>query len=179
MLLFFIGISISSCSKDDDNDGQSLIEQYGLAGTYTAQITPSFMGSNPMASGEHTVYFEDLGNGKLRMHFEKFQADPMPFEMTVDISMSVKQGPNNSILLEGTGGSFKALPPSGEEIDPEEVPGGIQLPPGSEGGLSSDQASIIGTYTEIEKDGQKALRYDLNLTPGVPLPIEILIYTKN
>ncbi|MBD1431365.1 hypothetical protein H8B06_00885 [Sphingobacterium sp. DN00404] len=179
MLLFFIGVSISSCSKEDDNDGQSLIEQYGLAGTYTAQIIPSFMGSNPMASGEHTVYFEALGDGRLRMLYEKFRADPMPFEMTVDINMSVKQGPNNSILLEGTGGTFKALPPKGEETDPEDIPDGIQLPPGSEGGVSSDQASITGTYAEIEKDGQKALRYDLNLTPGVPLPIEILIYTKN
>jgi len=176
ILLF---ITILSCTKDKEEDGQSLIEKHGLAGTFTAQITPAFMGTNPMTSGEHTVYFENVGNGRLRLHFEKFQAESMPFEMTVDITMAVKAGPNNTVLFEGNKGTFKAEPPNGEEIDPEDIPDGIQLPEGSEGGLSSDQASIKGSYAEIEKDGQTAWRYDLDVTPGVPLPIQILIYTKS
>ncbi|HMR19543.1 MAG TPA: hypothetical protein PKA53_09620, partial [Sphingobacterium sp.] len=57
--------------------------------------------------------------------------------------------------------------------------GGIHLPPGSEGGFSSNQASISGTFGKIEKEGQTTPRYNLKLVPGVPLPIEILIYTKS
>ncbi len=137
------------------------------------------MGTNPVASGEHTIYFDDLGDGRLRLHFEKFQAGAMPFEMTVNIVMNVKEGPGHTVLFEGSNGTFKAEPPNGETVDPEDFPDGIQLPDGAEGGLSSTQATISGSYGEIEKEGQKALRYDLKLTSGIPLPIEILIYTKN
>ncbi|MGC4233553.1 MAG: hypothetical protein QM594_11290 [Niabella sp.] len=179
-LSLFFCLLILSCSKDKDElDGKGLIQKYSLAGSYAAQITPAFMGTNPVASGEHTVYIDDMGDGRLRLHYEKFRAEPMPFEMTVDIILNVKQGPNNTLLLEGNKGIFKADPPNGEAIDPDDMPGGIQLPEGSEGGLSSDQATISGSYGEIEKDGQNAWRYELKLTPGVPLPIEILIYTKN
>ena len=177
LLLFVVG-SVFSCKKDSEDDGQNLIEKHELAGIFIAQITPTFMGTNPIASGEHTIHMEDVGNGKLRLHYEKFRIDPMPFEMSVDITMDVKPGPNNSVLLEGTNGSFKASPPNGESIDPEDVPGGIQLPPGAEGGLSSDQASITGTFAEIGKEGEIAWRYDLKLTPGVPLPIQVMIYSK-
>lgn len=178
-MVLFLGIAMLSCKKNNGNDAQSLIEKHGLAGTFIAQITPAFMGTNPMASGEHTVHFDDLGNGKLRMHFEKFQAAPMPFEMTVDITLNVTAGPNNTVIFEGKNGTFRAEPPNGEEIDPNELPDGIQLPEGSEGGLSSDQASIEGQFAQISKDGQTVWRYDLNLTPGLPLPIQILIYTKH
>lgn len=175
---FIITIAVAGCKKDNEDNAQALIEKHGLVGTFTAQITPAFMGTSPMTSGEHTVYFEDLGNGKIRMHYEKFQADPMPFEMTVDITMDVKAGSNNTVIVEGKNGTFRAEPPNGEEIDPDDLPDGIQLPEGSEGGLSSNQASVSGTFAQIEKDGQTAWRYDLNVIPGVPLPIEILIYTK-
>lgn len=178
-LYLLLGMLVLSCSKDNDGmDGKELILKYNLAGSYSAQITPAFMGTNPVASGEHTIYFDDLGNGRLRLHFEKFQAGVMPFEMTVDIVMNVKKGPAHTVLFEGSNGTFKAEPPNGETVDPEDFPDGIQLPDGAEGGLSSTQATISGSYGEIEKEGQRALRYDLTLTPGIPLPIEILIYTN-
>jgi len=179
ILLLFIGIGIVSCKKDKQEDSLSLIERHGLSGTFTAQITPTFMGTNPITSDEHSVYFEDAGNGRLRMHYEKFRASPMPFEMSVDIIMTVKAGPDNTVLFEGGGGTFKAEPPNGEEIDPNDIPEGIQLPEESLGGLSSDKATITGTYAEVEKEGQKAWRYDLKLTPGIPLPIEVVIYSKH
>jgi hypothetical protein len=97
----------------------------------------------------------------------------------VDITLNVTAGPNNTVIFEGKNGTFRAEPPNGEEIDPNELPDGIQLPEGSEGGLSSDQASIEGQFAQISKDGQTVWRYDLNLTPGLPLPIQILIYTKH
>lgn len=178
-IFFLLAALLLSCNKDKDEvDGKALIQKYNLAGTYSAQITPAYMGTTPMASGEHIVYLEDAGNGQLRLHYEKFRAEPMPFEMTVDITMTVKQGPGNTVVLEGSKGTFKAEPPNGEEIDPDDLPDGIQLPEGSEGGLFSDQAAVSGIFAEVEKDGRKAWRYDLKLTPGVPLPIEILIYTK-
>ncbi|MEA4917402.1 hypothetical protein [Proteiniphilum sp.] len=175
----FFGLVLISCSKDNDGmDGKELIQKYDLAGTYTAQITPAFMGTNPVASGEHTIYFDDLGDGRLRLHFEKFRVGSMPFEMNVDIVMNVKEGSGNTVLFEGSNGTFKADPPNGGEIDPDDLPDGIQLPDGAEAGLYSNKATISGAYGEIEKNGQKALHYDLKLIPGVALPIEILIYTK-
>lgn len=180
----WIGVLISlqfvSCSKDkNEANGDAIIKKYNLAGTYIAQITPAYMGTTPMASGAHTVQFQDLGNGELRMYFEKFRAEPMPFEMTADITMKVEKGVNNLVAFEGANGVFRAEPPNGQSIDPNDIPDGIKLPEGSENGLSSRQATVLGTYAEIEKEGQKTLRFDLKLTPGVPLPIEILIYTKN
>jgi hypothetical protein len=176
--VLFIGIGLLSCKKDND-DGQSLVEKYGLSGTFTARITPSFMGTNPVATGEHQIRFEDLGDGRIRMFFEKFRADPMPFEMTVDITMTVKKGPGNSLVLEGKDGIFRADPPDGNTIEPDDFIPGIQLPDGAENGMSSSQASISGTYEETEKDGEKALRYNLNVNPGLPLPIQVLIYTRH
>lgn len=135
------------------------------------------MGTSPVATDEHNIQVEDLGNGKIRLSYEKFRAAPMPFEMSVNIVLSVSQGPGNTLLLEGKDGSFLATPPDGDPIDPDDIPSGIQLPDGAEGGMSSDHATIAGIYGEIEKDGQKAWRYDLDLTPGIALPIQVLIYT--
>jgi len=172
-------LPLAACNKDNGEDALSLIERHGLAGAFAAQITPTFMGESPMASGEHTVHFEATGDGRLRMHFEKFRAAPMPFEMTVDIVMEAKPGPDGTVLLEGGEGTFRAAPPNGGAIDPGDAPAGIQLPPGSESGLSSTEAAISGRYAEVEMDGQTAWRYDLRLSPGVPLPIEVLICTKD
>lgn len=177
-IIFLSTVFVVSCKKDKEPSSADLIKEYGLAGTYKAQITPSFMGTTPMASGEHTLKMEDIGNGKIRMYYNKFQEAGMPFEMTVDITMTVKRGASNSLLLEGKDGLFRADPPDGNTINPDDIMPGIQLPDGAENGMRSEQASITGTYSEMEKDGVKALRFDLNLTPGLPLPVQVLIYTK-
>lgn len=177
LVLFFAGSMLSGCKKDDQSAGD-LIREYKLAGTYKAQVTPSFMGTSPIATGEHTIKIEDQGNGQIRLFFDKFREAGMPFMMTVDINMTVKKGDNNSLLLEGKNGLFRADPPDGGSIDPNDIVPGIQLPDGAENGMRSEKASITGTYGEIEKDGVKALRFDLNLTPGLPLPVQVPIYTK-
>ncbi|MBX2922547.1 MAG: hypothetical protein KF746_10180 [Chitinophagaceae bacterium] len=176
---FSAGLLFAACKKDKNESASDLIKQYKIAGTYSAQITPSFMGTNPVATGEHPIRFEDLGDGRIRMFFEKFRQDPMPFMMTVDIIMTVKKGPGNSLVLEGKDGIFRADPPDGNAIDPDDFIPGIQLPDGAENGMASSQSSISGTYEETEKDGEKALRYNLNVNPGLPLPIQVLIYTRH
>ncbi len=170
-------IIIFSCKKNKE-ESSDLVQEFGLSGIYNAQITPAFMGTTPMASGEHTINIEDAGNGKIRLHYNKFREPEMPFEMTVDITMTVKRGSGNTLVLEGKDGLFRADPPDGEEINPDDIMPGIQLPDGAEKGLKSNQATIKGSYGEIEKHGVKAMRFDLDLTPGVPLPVQILIYTK-
>ncbi|MBX3255430.1 MAG: hypothetical protein KF862_14910 [Chitinophagaceae bacterium] len=177
-MILFMSISILSCKKDKEPTSAALIKQYALAGTYKAQITPSFMGTSAIASGEHTVRIEDLGDGRIRLLYDKFQKNPMPFVMTADITMTVKKGNNNTLLLEGKDGLFKADPPDGSGINPDDIMPGIQLPDGAENGMRSDQAGITGTYGEIEKEGVTANRFDLNLTPGLPLPVQVFIYTK-
>lgn len=181
LLLFFsmfFTLVFYSCKKDKNESAADLIKQYQLAGNYKAQVTPSFMGTSPIATGEHTIKIEDRGNGQIRLFFEKFREAGMPFMMTVDIDMTVKKGDNNSLLLEGKNGLFRADPPDGASIDPDDIVPGIQLPDGAENGMVSNDASITGTYDEIEKDGSKMLRFDLALTPGLPLPVQVLIYTK-
>lgn len=177
LVLFLLLGSFWGCSDSDDENGQSLITSYQLAGTYRAQITPSFMGSSAITTGEHTIRIEDLKNGSVRLFFDKFQKEPMPFQMTVDINMKVSKGSGNTLILAGTDGTFKAEPPNGGTIDPDDIPPGIQLPEGAEGGMTSSKATIKGKFGEIEKDGKKAMRFDLDLTPGIALPIQILIYT--
>lgn len=176
VLFIFLG-TFWGCSNSDDENGQDLIISYQLAGTYRAQITPTFMGSSPITTGEHTISIEDLGNGSIRLFFDKFQKNPMPFQMTVDINMKVSKGSGNTLLLSGENGTFKAEPPSGGAIDPNDIPPGIQLPEGAESGMKSSKASIKGNFGEIDKDGNTAMRFDLDLTPGIALPIQILIYT--
>lgn len=171
-------LGLSSCKDDSDDSVENLIEQYQLAGTYRAQITPSFMGTTPMTTGEHTIKIEDLKNGTIRLYFDNFKKDPMPFLMTVDIKMKVSKGSGNSLVLVGENGIFRADPPNGGSVNPEDIPSGIQLPEGAEKGMNSSQAQIKGLFGEIEKNGEKALRFDLDLTPGIALPIQILIYTR-
>ncbi len=178
-MVLLSSITVLSCKKEGQDSIPDPVVIQTMTGSFSAQITPAFMGTNPMATGEHTVHITDLGKGQLRLKFDQFQAAPMPFEMTVDLVMSVTNGPSNSKLLEGKNGSFQAIPPNGGSIDPNTIPGGIQLPPGAEKGLSSDKATVSGVFAEIEKDGEKKWRYELKLSPGVPLPIEILIYSKN
>jgi len=177
-VLFFAGLILPGCRKDKNENAADLIRQYQLAGTYKAQITPSFMGTSPIASGEHILHVEDLGDGRIRLFYDNFQEPEMPFAMSVDINMTVKKGGDNTLILEGKNGLFRADPPNGGSIDPDDVMPGIQLPDGAENGMRSDQASITGIYGEIEKDGSRALRFDLNLTPGLPLPVQVSIYTK-
>lgn len=177
--MLLASISMFSCKKGEQDNTPDPAAIQSMTGSFSTQITPAFMGTSPMATGEHTIHISDLGNGQLRLKFDKFQAAPMPFEMTVDIVMSVTNGPANSKLLTGKNGSFKAVPPNDGSIDPNTIPRGIQLPPGAENGLSSDKATLSGVFAEIEKDGEKKWRYDLQLSPGVPLPIEVLIYSKN
>lgn len=181
-IVFLISVSILllfqySCKDDNDETAQSLVEQYQLAGTYRAQITPSFMGTSPMTSGEHNIKIEDIGNGNIRLFFDKFKKEPMPFLMTVDINLKITKGAGNTLAIVGENGIFRADPPNGETIDPEDIPSGIQLPEGAEGGMVSTQAKIKGVFGEIEKEGKTALRFDLDITPGIALPIQILIYT--
>lgn len=173
----FLLLGLSGCKDDSDDSADNLIEQYQLVGTYRAQITPAFMGTTPMTTGEHTIKIEDLKNGTIRLHFYNFKKDPMPFLMTVDIQMKVRKGAGNSLVLVGDNGTFRADPPNGNSVNPGDIPSGIQLPDGAEKGMASSQAKIKGVFAEIEKDGKKSLRFDLDLTPGVALPIQILIYT--
>lgn len=170
-------VSFLGCSNSEDDNSLDLITSYNLAGTYRAQITPSFMGASPITTDEHTIKIEDLKNGTIRLHFDNFKKNPMPFQMTVDISMSISKGTGNMLILTGENGTFRADPPSGGAIDPNDIPPGIQLPEGSEGGMASSKATIKGSFGEIEKDGKTAVRFDLDLTPGIALPIKILIYT--
>ena len=173
-----------SCTKElEDLDGAALIKKYDLAGKYHAQITPAFMGLAPVTSDTYTINIDEVDGGKLRLHYKGFRdihTEPrpkMPFEMTVDITMDIKKGPNNTLLLEGKNGIFKALPPDGKPINPDDVPDGIQLPAGAEGGLFSNIAAISGTYGETEKNGKLEKRFEFKLIPGLPLPVQILIYT--
>lgn len=96
LVLFILSVSLWGCSDSDDESGQDLITYYQLVGTYRAQITPTFMGSSPITTGEHTIRIEDLGNGNIRLFFDKFQKNPMPFQMTVDINMKVSKGSDNT-----------------------------------------------------------------------------------
>lgn len=166
-----------ACGGGEWRTPAELIRSYGLAGEYRAQITPSFMGTTAVATGEYTIHVTDNGDGSIRLFFNGFREPEMPFEMTVDINMAVSPGSGNSLLLKGEGGVFRADPPESGTVDPADFPEGIVLPEGAENGLYSDQATIEGIYGEIEKDGRTAFRFDLALTPGVPLPIEVLIYT--
>lgn len=178
IVFFILGcVMLFSCKKDKKDDAD-LVKEYALAGTYIAQITPSFMGTTPMASGEQTIYIEDAGDGKIRLQYNKFREQGMPFEMTVDITMTVKRGSANTLVLEGKNGLFRADPPDGGSINPDDIMPGIQLPDGAEAGMISNNAIITGLYGEIEKDGIKMPRFDLVLTPGLPLPVQISIYTK-
>lgn len=177
LLSLLLLCSLWSCGDSDNEKGEDLVSSYRLAGTYRAQITPSFMGTTPITSGEHDIRIEDLGDNNVRLSFSKFRQGPMPFEMTVDIVMKVSKGSGNKLTLTGANGTFKAEPPSGGAIDPNDIPPGIQLPEGAEGGMTSSTATIKGSYGEIEKEGKTALRFDLNLTPGIALPIQVLIYT--
>lgn len=166
-----------ACGGGEGRTPAELIRSYGLVGDYRAQITPSFMGTTAVATGEHTIHIADAGGGSIRLFFEGFRVEDMPFAMTVDIRMAVSEGGGNSLILNGDGGIFRADPPESGSVDPDELPSGIVLPEGGENGLYSDSATIRGIYGEIEKDGRTSYRFDLSLTPGIPLPIEVLIYT--
>ncbi len=174
-------LPVFSCSDEEKEMGSSeLIEHYQLAGKYLGQVTPALLGINPITTGEKEMEFTDMGDGRLHLYYDHFKTPVMPFMMTVDIYMTVRMKADNTLAIEGEKGIFRADPPDGiTAVDPKDAPPGITIPEGSEGGLFSERATIEGSYGEIEKDGKKAMRFDLKLTPNIPLPVQILIYTHH
>lgn len=181
LVLFAALLPIFSCSEEEEDMGsKELIEHYHLAGKYLGQVTPALFGIAPITTGEHEMEFTDMGDGRLHLYYDHFQEPPMPFVMTVDIYITVKKAADNTLKLEGEKGTFRADVPEGKTaVDPKDAPPGITIPEGGEKGMISHQAAIIGNYGEIEKKGKKAERFDLKLSPGLPLPVRILIYTHH
>ena len=91
-------LSLTGCKDElEDIEGASLVQEYKLAGKYKIQITPRLMGIIAITSSEHDAEFIDEGDGVLRLKFTGFKKDPMPFEMSVNILMLIKPGPNGGL----------------------------------------------------------------------------------
>lgn len=171
ILLLFIGLQACSSSS---NDSKSILNEYDLTGAYLAEITPIFMDVKPIATGKHEIVIEDLGNGEIRLTFEKFQEPPMPFMMSMDLKMRIKRSDASTLSIEGKNGIFKAESPSGSAIDPNEVPSEVVIPEGSENGMNSNEATVTGVYRiQDTKNGQ----FELKVIPGIPMPVHVVIKT--
>lgn len=179
VLAMLIALSLlNGCSKNDELTGEELIKKHELAGTYKIEITPKMMGRK-VTFGEHEAKFIDEGNGILRLTFSKFNRPPMPFEMSVDVRMRVKQGANDDLILENIGGDFDAnLPEGAGAIDPDKVPPGIELPPEAlkKGLHSNGKSTISGKYGLLE-DTSLGKQFDLELEPNISLPVTVHIRT--
>ncbi|MFV0541493.1 MAG: hypothetical protein ACK5MZ_09705 [Aestuariibaculum sp.] len=183
-LLLILFLSFTGCSNDlEDVDGAMLIEQYDLAGRYKVQITPKMMGLAAITSGEHDAELINEGDGVLRLKFSGFQREPMPFEMSVDVKMRVKPGPNSELILENIGGDFDAdLPEGTSVINPDDIPGGIEVPEDAlaNGIHSNGKSSISGVYKMLTNiDGTEAINFEWNLEPNVGLPVVVNIRTNS
>jgi len=91
--ILFIAMSVClvSCSDDDDKAPGSaeLIQKHDLPGTYSIEISPSFMGGIPVSSGTYEAAITNEGDGVLRLNFGGFQALPMPFVMSADVQFTL------------------------------------------------------------------------------------------
>ncbi|MGV8093674.1 MAG: hypothetical protein AB2L24_17585 [Mangrovibacterium sp.] len=177
LLLFYVGLS--SCSKEvEEENSASLIKKYGLAGKYRFQVIPTLMGTVPMTTGTIDGTLTDEGNGVLRLRFTRFNAPPMPFNMTVDLQMTFTESSRGLHVHNVEGKSFfDADPPEGvDEIDPDDVPGGMEIPSEAlKEGLHSNGKSVVSGEYKPAPDG--TMQFDLELDPAVGLPVIIRIET--
>lgn len=171
-IIFLFTVIVCSCSKDDDNIGEDLIEQYDLVGNYNFNVTPTLMGGNVVTKGTIYGVITDEGNGVLRLRFNGFHASPMPFEMSVDVQFTVTES-SSGLLVHAVEdkGYFDADPPAGG-VDPD-AETGFEIPDeAQEQGLHSNGKSIIsGVYKNETK------QLDFELDPAIGLPVIVKIQT--
>lgn len=177
-LLICLFLSIS-CSNDEGAiDSATLIEQYKPMGTYVLTVSPK-IGAASVASGIINGNITEEEKGILRLKFSNFQADPMPFVMSVDVQFSLVDAVGGITIQNiPNKGFFDANPPSGsDEIDPEEVTDGLNLSEEDlENGLHSNGASKISGFYKSDTDG--SMQFNLELDPAVGLPVVIHISTQ-
>lgn len=177
VLLVAFATCLTSCSDDDDAKELSsaeLIQQYALPGTYSIQISSSFMGNTPISAGTHQAVLTDEGNGVLRLKFGGFNTPPMPFVMAVDARMTLSSSGQQLIVHNVNGKSFfDADVPPGQTLNPDNLPPGLDLPAEAlQNGLHSNgNSTISGTYQLAGEEVQ----FDLTLDPAVGLPVVISI----
>ncbi|MFV0248673.1 MAG: hypothetical protein ACK5H1_06915 [Tenacibaculum sp.] len=180
ILLFssFIG-----CNKElEDLNGETLIIQRELAGSYKVQITPKLLGLAAVTTGEHDAELIHEGGDVLRLKYTGFRREPMPFEMSVDILMRIKPSVNNELSVENIGGDFDADIPEGQSvIDPDDAPPGIEIPEDAliNGLHSNGKSSITGKYQLMDNpDGTQAMNFNWELHPNVGVPVIVSIRTN-
>ena len=174
-MLILVAFMTTSCNKSDEDTNVSAAVAK-VVGTYRATITPT-MGTQAMAMGTHLVKCEAIDGGKkLHFFFDNFNAPMvdengkvskdkfMPFVVSVDVVMNVKDNKDGSLSLLSEKGTFKAKPKDGKPIDMSKLPEGI-LPPNLNG-FETDKLQAEGTF----KDG----KLQLNLLPNI-LPVKIVI----
>ncbi len=176
--LFFLlsGLMLFSCSKEDeDTGGSTLIKQYGLTGQYRFQVIPTMMGTIPIATGTVDGTVSDEGKGVLRLRFNGFRANPMPFEMSVDASFTISETAKGLLVQNVEGKSyFDADPPAGG-ADPDVDPG-FEIPEEAlKKGLHSNGKSKLTGTIDKNPNGSGAMQYDLKLDPAVSLPVVVII----
>lgn len=176
LLFLFSGLLLFSCSKEDeDTGGSTLIKQYGLTGQYRFQVIPTMMGTIPIATGTVDGRVSDEGNGVLRLRFNGFRANPMPFEMSVDASFTISETAKGLLVQNVEGKSyFDADPPAGG-ADPDVDPG-FEIPEEAlKKGLHSNGKSKLTGTIDKNPNGSGAMQYDLKLEPAVSLPVVVII----
>lgn len=176
LILLFGTFLLSSCSKDvDEIKPKTLFEQYDLLGKYRFRVTPLMMGTMPITTGKIDGTITDEGNGILRLRYNKFRANPMPFEMTVDLQFTITEKENEFTVHNVEGKSFFNADPPAEGVGPIDIPG-IELPPGAEHqGLKSNGKSKISGFIKKTVDPSDSIKFNLKLDPAVGLPVVISI----
>lgn len=181
LLMLMITVFFVGCSKNDDvKDSATLIKEYNLAGNYKVEITPKLMGTTAVTTGKHNAELTDEGNGVLRLRYSGFRAAPMPFEMSVDLKMSVKLISNDKLEIVNIGGDFDAdLPKGTGVINPDDMPNGITLPDEAlKNGLHSNgKSTISGKYHKISGSNNESMNFEWEVEPNIGLPIIISIVT--
>lgn len=176
--LFFLlsGLMLFSCSKEDeDTGGSTLIKQYGLTGQYRFQVIPTMMGTIPIATGTVDGTVSDEGNGILRLRFNGFRANPMPFEMSVDASFTISETAKGLLVQNVEGKSFFDADPPVGGADPDVDPG-FEIPEEAlKKGLHSNGKSKLTGTIDKNPNGSGAMQYDLKLDPAVSLPVVVII----
>jgi len=165
-----------SCSKEDeDTGGSTLIKQYGLTGQYRFQVIPTMMGTIPIATGTVDGAVSDEGNGILRLRFNGFRANPMPFEMSVDASFTISETAKGLLVQNVEGKSFFDADPPAGGADPDKDPG-FEIPEEAlKKGLHSNGKSKLTGTIDKNPNGSGAMQYDLKLDPAVSLPVVVII----
>ncbi|WP_433896380.1 hypothetical protein [Sphingobacterium mizutaii] len=176
--LFFLlsGLMLFSCSKEDEDiGGSTLIKQYGLTGQYRFQVIPTMMGTIPIATGTVDGTVSDEGNGVLRLRFNGFRANPMPFEMSVDASFTISETAKGLLVQNVEGKSFFDADPPAGGADPDVDPG-FEIPEEAlKKGLHSNGKSKLTGTIDKNPNGSGAMQYDLKLDPAVSLPVVVII----